>query len=194
MIYISFTSAEQPLADFEAGGVHFTGTITIKGKAEVGPGPAVLLRAGAVAADGAVVLSPVIVAGLILELEIVAVEAAEARQLEFARLIAIREGIAARVAYVLIGNAVQDQYDARRLEWRKASGGLVADFIAGADQVDSLTYKPDELKIRSELWKKKYAADNNQDFTTLRGRVFDGVGKYDTEGSLDDAVDMLIAE
>ena len=186
-IYVTFTFAEVQLAEFEAGGVRFTGTMTGKGKIEFAPGPAVLLRVGVVA-------SPVIVAGMILGITVYGIEAATEEQMRFARLLAGRQGIASRVAFELIGIGAEGMFKQRQLEWRAGQEGasLEAAFTEGVNAINRLLKTPDERAAWTTEWRKKYAADGNQDFETVRGRVFDDIGRQDPKGTIDDAVARVV--
>lgn len=186
-IYVTFTFAEMQLAEFEAGGVRFTGTMTGKGKFEFAPGPAVLLRMGAVA-------SPFIVAGLILGITVYGIEAATEEQMRFARLLAARQGIASRVAFELVGIGAEAMFKQRQLEWRAGQEGarLEAEFITGVNAINRLLQTPEERTAWTSEWRTKYAAGGNQDFETVRGRVFDDIGGQDPKGTIDDAVARVV--
>jgi hypothetical protein len=186
-IYINLTLDERPFPEFEIGGLRVSGNITIKGKLEFAPGPALLLRFGLVA-------SPIIVAALILGATVYGIDAAAAEQLRFARLMAAREGIASRVAYEIIGVGAESAFADRRLDWRKTDAGLEAEFIAGVNEVNALMNSPEARKAWTDQWKKNYSADGNQDFTTLRERVFAAVGKYEPQGTLSDAMSALVLD
>ena len=182
--YLTLLLAEMEIAEFEAGGLHFSGTMSMKGTVNFAPGPAALL-----------VASPIIVALLILGLTVYGIDAAGAEQTRYARLIAAREGIAARIAWELVGMSAEATYKARQLEWHRAEGGTEAEFVAGANEINLLLSKsPEARNAWNTEWKKKYAADNAADFPTLFGRVFDNVGGHESEGTLADSVARAVAE
>ena len=181
--YLTVLLREDELAEFEAGGVRFSGTRSVKGTLNFVPGPAALL-----------VASPIIVALLILGVTVYGIDAAEAKQTRYARLWAAREGVAASIAWELdeSGEAV---FKARQLAWRQASGGTVEEFDAGVNEVNRLLAKsPEDRRAWSTEWKKKYAADGHSDFQTVFGRVFENVGGHESEGTLADAVARAVAE
>ena len=161
-IYVNLTLTERPFPEFDLDGLHVAGNITVKGKIEFAPGPALLLRFGAAA-------SPVIVAALILGATVYGIDAAAERQLQFARLLAARDGIASRVAYEIIGVGAESAFADRRLDWRKTDSGLEREFIAGVNEVNALMKTPEARKAWTDQWKTNYAEDKNEDFTTLRG-------------------------
>lgn len=181
--YLTVLLRETELDEFEAGGQHFSGTMSMKGTLNFAPGPAALL-----------VASPIIVALLILGLTVKGIEAAEAEQTRTARLWAAREGVAARIAWELAGMDAVAAFDARRHDWRNANIAMEAEFIAGANEINRLLQTPEGRNVRNREWKKKYAADNTADFQTLFGRVFDNVGGHEPEGTLADAVARAVAE
>lgn len=190
--YVTVTLGDAPIAEFEAGGLRFSGTMAFKGTLNFGPGPAAIA-----------VASPIIVALLILGLTVYGIEAAENEQTRYAGLLAAREGIAARIAWELAGTSAQTAYDTRRIEWRKANTDMEAQFIAGADEINRVLRgdtpadrkPPPEARTAWDAeWKKKYASDNTTDFQTLFGRVFDNVGDHEPDGTLQDAVSRAIAE
>ena len=184
LFYVTVNLGEVPITDFEAGGVHFSGTMAFKGTLNFAPGPAALA-----------VASPIIVAMLILGLTVYGIEAAETEQTRYAGLLAAREGIAGRIAWELAGIGAQAEYEARRLEWRKANTAMEAQFIAGANEVNRiLGASPEARSAWDSEWKKKYASDNTADFQTLFARVFDNVGDHEPEGTLQDAVARAVAE
>jgi hypothetical protein len=182
--YLTLLLAEMPIDDFEAGGVHFSGTMSMKGTLNFAPGPAALM-----------VASPIIVALLILGLTVYGIDAAKAEQTRYARLLAAREGIAARIAWELVGMSGEAAYKARQLEWHQAKGDTETEFLAGANEINRLlSQSPEHRTAWNTAWKKKYAADNAADFPTLFGRVFDNVGGHESTGDLTDAVARAVAE
>jgi OmpA family len=182
--YITVTLGEVPIAEFEAGGLHFSGTMEFKGTVNFGPGPAALL-----------VASPIIVAILILGLTVYGIEAAETEQGRYTRLLAGREGIAGRIAWELAGMDAAPAFEARRSDWHKANATMEAEFAAGANEVNRILGKsPEARNAWGTEWKKKYAADNTADFQTLFTRIFDNVGGHEAEGTLRDAVARAVAE
>ena len=186
-IYVSFTVLEAQLAEFEVGGVRFTGTIAGKGKIEFAPGPAVLLRVGAVA-------SPVIVAGLLLGITVYGIESATEEAMRYARLLAVRQGIACRVAFELAGIGAEAAYRERQLEWRKGQEGAMLEgaFIEGANAINKLLQTPEERTAWTTEWKTKYASDGNADFDTLRDRVFYAIGGQTSQGTINDAMARVV--
>ncbi len=128
--YITVTLGEVPISEFEAGGLHFSGTMEFKGTVNFAPGPAALA-----------VASPIIVAVLILGLTVYGIEAADTEQTRYAGLLAARQGIAGRIAWELAGSGAAAAYEARRLEWRKANTAMEARFIAGANEINRILGK-----------------------------------------------------
>jgi hypothetical protein len=185
VFFVTVLLGETPITEFEAGGVRFSGTMSMKGTLNFAPGPAALL-----------VGSPIIVILLILGLTLYGIDAAEAEQLRYARLLAAREGIAARIAWELAGmSGGEAPYKARQLEWHRAQGGTEEAFIAGANEINLLLDKsPEDRKAWNTEWTAKYATNNTTDYSTLFGRVFDNVGGHDSEGDLADAVARAIAK
>jgi outer membrane protein OmpA-like peptidoglycan-associated protein len=181
--YLTVLLAETEIAEFEAGGLRFSGTMSMKGTLNFAPGPAALL-----------VASPIIVALLILGLTVYGIDAAEAEQTRVARLWAAREGVAARIAWELAGNDAKAAFDARRHDWHRANTTMEAEFNAGVNEINRLLKTPEKRNVWNREWKKKYAADNTADFQTLFGRVFDNVGGHESEGTLADAVARAVAE
>jgi hypothetical protein len=196
-LYVTVTLVDRPMPDLEVEGLHITGSVTVKGTISFAPGPAMLARMAALAPEIAVGALPVVVAALILAATIAGIEQAKAEGLRFARLIALRDGIATRVAYEIVGNDAEVAFRERRLEWRHTENALETEFVDGANAVNALLRNheksgdPGRRDDQTNQWTSKYAQDGNRDFTTLRKRVFDAVGAYEREGGLEDSMARL---
>jgi len=185
-LYFEFSFEAFRLPDIELGDVHISLQIKPTLKIEVGPGPAMLARLAPYAAGAAEVAAPIAgalgVTILIIGGTIYAIEYGKEQSLRFTELLALRSGIAARVAYEIIGPPAEGTFAEQRSRYRNTVDGMAPFFDEGAGAVNTLLRVPDVRAAKKTEWTSRYAADGTQDFTTIRDRVFEAIGKYENSG------------
>lgn len=177
-VYTEFSFEYIRMPDMEFGDVRVSMVFKPTLKIEIGPGPAMLERIG-VTAGGAGVIAAGTVIGTAVVIVGVAkvVDSAKQASLAHTRLIARRDGVAARVAFEIVGLAAEQGFRERRVEWMRTVDAMAPSFDAGVESVNALLRHGDREKLRAE-WTAKYASDS-QDFREIQGRVLKAVGYQD---------------
>jgi OmpA family protein len=200
-VYMNFTLLEIPLPDIQLGEVKISMVFTGKAKLEFGPGPALATRlapvvagageavGGAVVASGAVAVAAVVTVAVIGG-TIYAIEDAKQGGIEYAKLQARRSGIASRIALEIIGTAGEGSFGEQRMRWYHTVDGMGGSFDRGVGAVNAVL-KSTDRDAKAAAWKAKFAADGNQDFTTLHKRVIVEVGGDSNDPAAGTPVDSL---
>lgn len=204
-LYLNITLTDVAFPDIEVSGLHVSMVFVGKLKCEIGPGPAMLLRLrGAVttsaelltavaplAATTAAVGGALGVTVLIIGGTAYAIQQAKEDGLQFARLLAQRDGASSRVALEVIGTDAQVAYADRKLQWGKTQISMDSDFKTGVKGVEAMLGKPDDRTAKATAWTAQFAADGTADFTLIRERVFQVLGGYNKDGAIADALSAL---
>jgi hypothetical protein len=186
-VYLNFTLLEIPLPSLQLDEVTVSMTFTGKAKLEFGPGPALAARlapavvgagevmGGVAVASGTLAVAAVVSAAIIGG-TIYAVNEAKEGGIAYARLLARRSGIASRVAWEIIGADAEPAFREQRMRWYTTLDGMGPSFDAGVGAVNAILRPLPDRATRAAAWKARFAADGNQDFTTLHKRVVDEFG------------------
>jgi hypothetical protein len=185
-VYIEFQLASTPLTEFSFRGARIATRFAGKLRLDVGPSEAAALRlavtqTGAVA--GVIAAAAVINGGTAL-----LAQSARAEGLRAMEVLAERDGVAAGVAYEVLGTDAQPLMKSQELQWVKLEGGTHAAFRTGMSRVNTLlaSLGPDGRVLRRQRWSSAYAAGNHAlDFPIVQRRVFDALGGCDWKGRSD---------
>lgn len=184
-VYCEFSFEPFPLPDIELGDVHITMTLKPTFKIEIGPGPALL---GAAAVTGTVLFSALLIAATAK-----VVNDAKEDSIAYTKLLALRAGVAARVAWEVCAGANpgtgEVEYGNERLKWTSTLDRMGPSFAAGAEKVNALLRKGkrDEL---SAAWTTKYGTSSTQ-FEDVQKKVFEAVGAYGMGDEREDPTSRL---
>ena len=194
-LYFEFSFEAFTLPEIELGDVHVSMTLKPTLKIEVGPGPAMIARLAPLGAAAGEILAsaagPLAVAILVNGGTIYAIEYAKEESVRFTQLLARREGVAARVAYEIVGVAAEADFAERRSQWRNTSDRMGPAFDEGVGAVNALIKDPATRDKKRSEWAQKFAADGAQNFTEIRTRVFEAIGKYENNGETEAPVTTL---
>lgn len=176
-VYLEFQVTETPLTQFTIRGVRVSTRFAGKLRLDVGPSEAAALRL-AVSPAGAVVGVVAVVAVINGGTALLA-QSARAEGLRAMAVLAERDGVAAGVAYEVLGTDALSLVKAQELQWVKLEGGTQSAFRDGMARVNALLVGlgPDGRTQRRQRWSSAYAAGSNAlDFPTVQRRVFDALG------------------
>jgi hypothetical protein len=189
-VYCEFAFEAFRLPDIELGDVHVSMTMKPTLKIDVGPGPALLARIG-VGAGGAagIVAGTVVFSALLIVGTAKTVEYAKEESIRYTKLLARRSGVAARVAYEIVGNQAEVRFREQQLQWTNTLDRMGPSFDEGVALVNAQLRKGDREKLRND-WTAKYAA-GSQDFGDIQERVFGAIGKYEKGDDAEDPTSRL---
>lgn len=177
-VYCEFSFEAFRLPDIELGDVHVSMTLKPTLKIEAGPGPAMLARAGVTAgtaasvAAGTLLLTALFVAGAAK-----VVDNAKQEGLSFARVLARRAGVAARVAYEVAGAQAATDFKEEQLKWTRTLDRMGPSFAEGVELVDARLRHGKREALREE-WATRYAG-GSQVFVDIYSRVLEAVGNLE---------------
>jgi hypothetical protein len=181
-VYCEFSFEAFRLPDIELGDVHVTMTLKPTLKIDAGPGPALLARVGVSAGTaGAIAAGTVLFSALIIVACAKTVEYAKDEGVRTARLLARREGVAARIAWEVAAAANAGAGDVefrdRRAEWARSLDGMGPAFDAGAELVNALLRKGPRDQMVAD-WTAKYGSTSKQ-FGDVQKAVLDAIKPYE---------------
>jgi hypothetical protein len=185
-IYFEFTLKEVELPDITWRGTKASVKFSGKIRLDVGPSEAAAARLAArlapAAAPAAAVVGVVAAAAVINGGTACLAQSARAEGLRKAEQLAARDGIAAGVAYEVLGTEALSLLKDQELQWSKLEGGTRAAFQAGLKRVQTLlkALGPDGRTERRTRWTTTYASGANAlDFPVVQRRVFDALGGFE---------------
>lgn len=181
-VYCEFKFELIQLPEIELGDVHVTMTLKPTLKISAGPGKALLARVGVSAgAAGGIVAGTILFSALLMVATVATVEYAKEEGIRTARLLAKRDGVAARVAMEVAVAANEGAGDIefrnRLAEWAKAPDDMVSAFNAGAKLVQDLLDKGPRDKIIAE-WSAKHGSSSQQ-FGDVHKAVLAAIKPYE---------------
>ncbi len=141
-------------------------------------------------ASGAIAVAAVVTVAVIGG-TIYAVDAAKQGGIDYAKLLARRSGIASRVAWEIIGAPGEATFGEQRMRWYRTVDGMGPSFDAGVGAVNAVLKSTKDRDAKAAAWKARFAADGNQDFTTLHKRVIAEVGGDSDDPEAGATVDSL---
>jgi hypothetical protein len=109
-----------------------------------------LARLGLTAGGAGVVVAGTVVGSALLIVGTAkTVEYAKEGSIRYTRLLARGSGVAARVAYEIVGGAAEADFRQQRLEWTRTLDQMGPEFDAGVESVNVLLRKGDREKRRT---------------------------------------------
>jgi hypothetical protein len=137
---------------------------------------------GALAAVGGAIAVVVAINGGV----IYAVQEAKDEADRYTALLARRDGMAARVAWAIIGDSAEQSYLERERQWTAgvSSAAMLDAFREGRKEAERVL-GGDETKqaATAAAWKTRYDPDDTKDFAAIRQRVYLAVGGVERDAS-----------